>query len=63
MDGEFDHLVERLESIAEEITDLGMQELRESIETGEPSTNEKRLGQARRAVSKAAYLLSDQNAP
>ncbi len=61
MDGQFDHLRERLESIAEELADLGMQSLRESLETGEPPVDDKRIGKARRAVEKAAHILSDQN--
>lgn len=45
--------------IAEEIADLALDSLRDSIEAGETrlSDDEKRLTRARRAVEKAAYLL------
>ena len=45
--------------IAEELADLALESLRESIEAGEtkPSDEQKRLGRARRAVEKAAHLL------
>ena len=50
---------ERLAAIAEEIADLAMESLRDSIEAGETklSDEEKRLTRARRSVEKAAYLL------
>ena len=50
---------ERLAVIAEEIADLAMESLRDSIEAGETklSDEEKRLTRARRSVEKAAYLL------
>jgi len=59
--GEFDDIRERLESIAEELADLGMQRLRESIDAGgsELPADEKRLTRARRAVEKAAYVLRE----
>lgn len=59
MAGEFDDIRERLETIAEELADLGMQRLRESIDAGgtELPADEKRLARARRAVEKAAYIL------
>ncbi|MCY4422982.1 MAG: hypothetical protein OXC06_07930 [Acidimicrobiaceae bacterium] len=46
-------------AIAEEIADLAMESLRDSIEAGETrlSDEEKRLTRARRSVEKAAYLL------
>lgn len=61
MAGEFDDIRERLEAIAEELTDLGMQRLRESIDAGghELPVDEKRLAKARRAVEKAAYVLRE----
>lgn len=61
MAGEFDDIRERLESIAEELADLGMQRLRESIDAGgsELPADEKRLTRARRAVEKAAYVLRE----
>ena len=50
---------DRLAAIAEEIADLAMESLRESIEAGETklSDEEKRLTRARRSVEKAVYLL------
>ena len=61
MAGEFDDIRERLEAIAEELTDLGIQRLRESIDAGgtELPADEKRLTRARRAVEKAAYILRE----
>lgn len=61
MAGEFDDIRERLEAIAEELTDLGMQRLRESIDAGgdELPADERRLAKARRAVEKAAYVLRE----
>jgi len=61
MAGEFDHICERLDAIAEELTDLGMQRLRDSIDAGghELPVDERRLAKARRAVEKAAYVLRE----
>ena len=61
MSGEFDEIRSRLEAIAEELTDLGIQRLRESIDVGgdELPVDERRLTRARRAVEKAAYLLEE----
>lgn len=59
MTGTYDHLIERLESISEEVADLGMDRLRASIE-GEAETygnEERQLGKARRAIEKAANEL------
>ena len=52
MAGEFDHIRERLDGIAEELADLGMQRLRESIDAGghELPVDERRFAKARRAV-------------
>jgi hypothetical protein len=59
--GEFQDIRARLEAIAEELTDLGMQRLRESIDAGghELPVDEKRLVRARRAVEKAAAILAE----
>jgi hypothetical protein len=49
----------RLESISEELTDVSIEVLRSAVEAGEtrrPAVD-KKLGQARRAVEKAARLL------
>ena len=61
MPGEFDEIRSRLETIAEELADLAIQRLRESIDAGgdELPVDERRLVRARRAVEKAAYLLEE----
>ena len=61
MAGEFDDIRMRLEAISEELADLAIQRLRESIDAGghELPVDEKRLTRARRAVEKAVNLLSD----
>jgi len=61
MPGEFDEIRSRLETIAEELGDLAIQRLRESIDAGgdEVPVDERRLTRARRAVEKAAYLLEE----
>lgn len=61
MAGEFADIRERLQSIAEELADLGMVRLRESIDAGgvELPVDERRLARARRAVLKAAEILSE----
>ena len=64
MPGEFDEIRSRLESIAEELADLAIQRLRESIDAGgeEMPIDERRLTRARRAVEKAAHLLEEPDA-
>jgi hypothetical protein len=61
MAGEFDDIRIRLESIAEELSDLAILRLRESIDAGghELPVDEKRLTRARRAVEKAIVLLRE----
>jgi len=61
--GEFEVLRGRLEAIAEELADLAMVRLRESIDAGghELPVDEKRLTRARRAVEKAVHLLEEQD--
>ena len=61
MAGEFDHIRERLEVIAEELADLAIIRLRESIDAGgdELPVDERRLTRARRAVEKAIGLLQE----
>lgn len=61
MAGEFDDIRGRLEAIAEELADLAIQRLRESIDAGgdELPVDEKRLTRARRAVEKAAHILRE----
>jgi len=59
--GEFDELRRRLEGIAEELADLAMVRLRESIDAGgaELPVDERRLTRARRAVEKAVFILRE----
>ena len=61
MAGEFEELRVRLGSIAEELADLAMLRLRESIDAGgtELPVDERRLIRARRAVMKAAHMLEE----
>ncbi len=61
MAGEFEDIRARLEGIAEELADLAIQRLRESIDAGghELPVDEKRLTRARRAVEKAINLLAE----
>lgn len=61
MAGEFDDIRARLETIAEELADLAIVRLRESIDAGghELPVDERRLTRARRAVEKAIGLLSE----
>ena len=61
MAGEFDDIRARLEVIAEELADLAIIRLRESIDAGgaELPVDEKRLTRARRAVEKAIHVLDE----
>lgn len=61
MAGEFQEIRERLEAIAEELSDLAIERLRESIDAGgdELPVDERRLTRARRAVEKAAAILAE----
>jgi hypothetical protein len=61
MAGEFDDIRRRLESISEELADLALDRLRESIDAGgrELPVDERRLTRARRAVEKAIAVLSE----
>jgi stalled ribosome rescue protein Dom34 len=54
-----DGLAERLDVIAEELSDLAMEALRDALERGDVDrpVEERRLTQARRSVEKAAHLL------
>ncbi|NCG36698.1 MAG: hypothetical protein GWP48_04120 [Actinobacteria bacterium] len=63
MAGEFDEIRGKLEIIVEELTDLTIFRLRESIDAGghELPVDEKRLNRARRAVEKAIHLLDEPN--
>jgi len=61
MAGEFEEIRGRLEAIAEELADLAIVRLRESIDAGgkELPVEERRLTRARRAVEKAAAILQE----
>lgn len=61
MAGEFDDIRMRLEAISEELADLAIERLRESIDAGgsELPVDERRLTRARRAVEKAAAILAE----
>jgi len=61
MAGEFDDIRHRLEAISDELADLGMARLRESIDAGgtELPVDERRLARARRAVEKAIGILKE----
>ena len=61
MAGEFDDIRARLEAISDELADLAIQRLRDSIDAGgdELPVDERRLTRARRAVDKAAHLLRE----
>ncbi len=61
MPGEFQEIRGRLEAISEELADLALERLRESIDAGgtELPVDERRLTRARRAVDKAAAILAE----
>lgn len=61
MTGEFEEIRGRLEAIVEELADLALARLRDSIDAGghELPVDEKRLTRARRAVEKAVHLLEE----
>jgi hypothetical protein len=63
MAGEFDDIRRRLEAISEELADLAIERLRESIDAGgtELPVDERRLTRARRAVEKAIAVLNEAN--
>lgn len=61
MADEFDHIRARLETISEELADLAIERLKESIDAGgnELPVDERRLSRARRAVEKAIGILRE----
>jgi hypothetical protein len=61
MAGEFDDIRGRLEVIAEELADLAIARLRESIDAGgnELPVDERRLTRARHAVERAITILRE----
>ena len=62
---EIEEIRNRLETISEELADLAIIRLRESIDAGgqELPVDEKRLTRARRAIEKAIHLLAERNEP
>jgi hypothetical protein len=60
-----DELADRLDAIAEELSDLALDVLRQAVDRGDAArpAEEKRLSQARRAVEKAAHLLRADGRP
>lgn len=63
--GRREDLADRVDVIAEELSDLALDSLRAALERGDSSrpAEEKRLTQARRAVEKAAHLLRAADGP
>ena len=61
MAGEFEDIRRRLDGISEELADLALERLRESIDAGgtELPVDERRLTRARRAVEKASAILQE----
>lgn len=59
MMGDYASLVERLESIADELDEMAFDRLREAVADGEVTrpVDDKKLMQARRAIEKAAAVL------
>ena len=62
MTGAYEPIVERLQSIEEELRDLAYDRLRDSLETPAVLAEERRLHQARRAIEKAIRLLGPDDA-
>lgn len=56
---EYEHLVDRLESVAADIDEIAFDRLREAVSDGEIArpASDKKLMQARRAIEKAAAIL------
>lgn len=63
MAGEPEDIRRRLEAISEELADLAIQRLRDSIDAGgtELPIDERRLTRARRAVERAIGILGEAN--
>lgn len=61
MAGEFEDIRSRLETISEELADLAIMRLRDSIDNGgtELPVDEKLITRARRSVEKAIHLLAE----
>jgi hypothetical protein len=56
---DYEHLVDRLESIAADLDEIAFDQLREAVAEGELTRPpaDKKLMQARRAIEKAAVIL------
>ena len=63
MSNSHEAIQEKLRAISDEIADLAMSDIRNSIEEGQNKTSdiEKRLTRARRAIEKAIHLLETEN--
>jgi hypothetical protein len=61
MAGEFEDIRRRLQEISDELADLALERLRESVDAGgvELPVDERRLARARRAVERAAAILAE----
>lgn len=59
MTGEYDEIIERLESIAADLDEMAFDRLREAVADGEAvrPPDDRKLMQARRAIEKAANVL------
>jgi len=57
--GEFESLIERLETVAADLDEIAFDRLREAVADGEVTrpAADKKLMQARRAIEKAAAVL------
>ena len=63
MSEQLDDIRGRLEDIAEELADLALDRLKDSVASGTDTSVERRLTRARRAVEKAASMLAAQSEP
>ena len=56
---DYQHLVDRLESVAADLDEIAFDQLREAVADGELARppSDKKLMQARRAIEKAAVIL------
>ncbi len=61
MTTEMEEIRTQIDVLIEKVSDLAMQDLRETIDAGEEksSTKEKQLIRVRRSLEKASHLLSD----
>ena len=61
MSGEIEEMRSQIEDLVGKVSDIAMQDLRETIDAGEDkaSSKEKQLLRVRRSLEKAYHLLSD----